>query len=82
MVHKFMYYGLCPEHTGAENEAILVQMVVSRVNALDRIDNDLNITHRRVVLRYAHIQTVFKAPQKILCKRFSTKARVSHVSCA
>ena len=22
------------------------------------------------------------APQKILCKRFSTKARVSHVSCA
>ena len=23
-----------------------------------------------------------KAPQKILCKRFSTKARISHVCCA
>ena len=25
---------------------------------------------------------LMKAPQKILCKRFSTKARISHVCCA
>ena len=27
-------------------------------------------------------RSAYMAPQKILCKRFSTKARVSHVSCA
>ena len=63
MVQKFMYYGLCPERTGAENEAILVQMVVSGVNALDRIDNDLNVMHRRAILGHAHIQTVFDYPE-------------------
>ncbi len=59
MVQKFMYYGLCPERTGAENEAIRVQMVVCGVNAFDWIDNDLNITHRRVILGHAHIQAIF-----------------------
>ena len=28
------------------------------------------------------LSLIYAAPQKILCKRFSTKARVSHVSCA
>lgn len=63
MVEKFMYNRIEPKVAGAKYETVSGQVVVGGIDALDWIDNDLNVPHRRAIFAHTHIQTSLNQAQ-------------------